>query len=306
MPLNPVVLIVGPTCTGKTDFAFFLSEQMPLSILNADSLQFYRGLDIGSAKPDFKKYPKVDHYLFDHVSPPDTYTAGQYQKDARALLKDILPKHPALIVGGSGFYLQALEKGTYPVSKVDPIIHKQLMEEQALYGVDALYKELKEKDEVYASSIYKTDKYRIIRALCFIRKDLGKMSDIKKEFQQDTLPYPLIKIGLTASKSVLQKRITLRTARMLKQGLIEETQKLMEEGLQDFPPLSSVGYKECMLYLQNQIQKDVLEERIFTRTMQLVKKQKVWFKRDLDIRWYDCETDYQEIYEDIQEDLLGT
>ena len=263
-------------------------------MINADSVQVYKGFDIGSAKPREK------FYLLDHITPPEIYTAGQYEKDARSLLKKHLSHQIALVVGGSGFYLQALEKGCYPISKINKDIKKKLLKEEKELGLSVLYQRLEERDSEYAGQIHAHDRYRIFRALSLMETDSLKMSEVKKKFQARKLPYEIIKVGMTGSSSVLRKRVELRVRNMLACGLIEEVQELKKKGLEKFPAMQSVGYKEVLLYLDGKLTEDELYEQMVQRTMQLIKKQKIWFKRDSSIRWYDCETDFSEILQDLQ------
>ena len=306
--MNPVIFILGPTCSGKTDLAFYLSARWDSFIINADSVQMYKGLDIGSSKPVFlknhaskeEKALKKNFYLLDHVEPPNIYTAGQYEKEAKILLKKYLPHQLALVVGGSGFYLQALEKGCYPISKMNKEIKEKLLMEEKTQGLDVLYQRLKKEDPEYAVQIHPHDRYRIFRALSLMETDFLKMSEIRKKFQERRLPYNIIKTGLTASSAVLRKRVELRTRNMLACGLVEEVRGLKKKGLENFPAMQSVGYKEVLLYLEGEIAEGELYEKIVQRTMQLIKKQKIWFQRDSSIRWYDCETDFSEIFQDLQ------
>lgn len=296
--MKPVLFIVGPTCSGKTDLAFYLALKFSAKIINADSLQMYKYMDIGSAKPDLKKFPSVQCYLFDHVLPPQIYTAGQFEKESYALLKNILPSHICLVVGGSGFYLRALEKGCYPISPVKNFYRKALLEELQSKGLSHLYNELKEKDPDY--KVHPHDQYRIIRALIFIRSENKKISRVQKKFKARPLPYSVFKIGLTASSFILRKRVELRVKNMIHRGLVREVQNLINKGLGDFAPMQSVGYKEALMYLKGELAKEELAEAIIQRTMKLIKKQKSWFKIDASIRWYDCETDFREIFDDLK------
>ena len=302
--MAPLIFIVGPTCSGKTDLAFYLAEKIKAQIINADSLQFYEGMDIGSAKPNFKKFPHIRCLLFSAVKPPEVFTAGLFEKSALKILKKILPSSPALVVGGSGFYLQALEKGCFPAPQSNNRIRAQLLKEEKENGLAPLYQELKEKDPEYAAGIHPSDAYRIVRSLSFIRSENKKMSNIQKSFKPRPLPYPLFKIGLTGSSEDLKKRIRLRVKNMIQRGLLKEVKNLMDQGLKDFPLLKSVGYKEAAACLQGFIQKEDLEDKIVQRTIKLVKKQKTWFKRDNTVRWYDCCVDFQEIYEDLKHTVL--
>jgi len=297
--LNPIIFILGPTCSGKTDLSFYLSSKLNACMINADSIQVYQGFDIGSAKPR-KKF-----YLLDHVTPPEIYTAGQYEKEARSLLKKHLPHQMALVVGGSGFYLQTLERGCYPISKMSKDIKQKLLKEEREKGLPVLYQRLTEKDPEYAVKIHSHDRYRIFRALSLMETDSLKMSEVKKKFQAKKLPYRIIKVGATGSSAVLRKRVELRAKNMLACGLVGEVRELREKGLENFPAMKSVGYYEVLLYLRGRIREGELYEKIVQRTMQLIRKQKIWFKRDPSIRWYDCETDFSEILQDLRDKISG-
>ena len=290
--MHPIIFIVGPTCCGKTDLAFYLANRWQAKVLNADSLQVYQYMDIGTAKPPL--HLRKTHELFDCVTPPDTWTAGRYEKSAFRILKKNLPQRLCLVVGGSGFYLQALEKGCYPVQKTDAKILNSLLKK----STQSLYQELIQKDA--ETCIHPNDRYRILRALAVSQSEGKSWSHVKEEFQARHWSQPLIKIGLTGSRDVLKKRVSLRIQNMMKLGLIEEVQGLLARGLQGFPPLQSVGYKEVQLFLENKISRENLETEIEKRTLQLIKKQKKWFQRDDSIRWYDCETDFSEIEQDLK------
>ena len=292
--MKTIIFILGPTCTGKTDLGFFLAEKLKLPILNADSLQFYKGMDVGTAKPDWKKQNRISCYFFDHIDPPHIYTAGQFQKEAQEIIDQ--QKNHSLVVGGSGFYLQALEKGCYPIPPMDEKSKKDFALKEKKYGLHSLYKELESLDEDYARTIHKNDKYRIFRALQVIQSSGIKMSEIKKSFKKKNHNYSFLKIGLTGETSLLRERVSKRTHQMLQSGLIEEVKTLMNKNLENFPPLDSVGYKEVKSHLQGELSFEKLHDSIVTRTMQLIKKQKKWFQRDSFIHWYDCTSDYNEIY----------
>ena len=297
--MKPVLFIIGPTCTGKTDLAFYLSDFFKAKILNADSLQVYQGFDIGTAKPDLKKIQNL--YLFDHIQPPHIYTAGQWEKDALKILNQFSPSNYCFVVGGSGFYLQALEKGSYPVSKAKENLRQKLLKKaQTKTGALELYQELEKKDPEYAGKIHPHDSYRVIRALSFIQSSNKKLSVVQKKFKPRPLKFKIYKIGLTGNREALEKRVRLRVQNMIYRGLISEVQKLVDQGLGDFPPMQSVGYKETLMYLRGEVSKEDLVEKIIQRTMGLIKKQKTWFKRDSSIRWYDCETNFKEILDDLK------
>ena len=299
LKMQSVIFILGPTAVGKTNWAIKWAEQSPSCILNNDSIQFYKELNIGSAKPDFKNHPYIKFHLFNEVSAPQIWTAGDFRKKALRILEKEWPEKKVFIVGGSGFYIQALEKGMYPV-KTSKLNSKSQWEKlEAKKGLTYLYGLLKKQDPETAEQISSKDRYRILRALSLMEMEGKKISEIKKKFKEQKLPYPYLKVGLKISKEELLKKIKKRSAKMLREGLIEEVEFLLQKGLKDWKPLNSVGYKEVCLYLEGKIKKEDLESRIVSRTMALAKKQKTWFRRDKNIKWYDHNTKVLEVYKDI-------
>ena len=271
-----LLFILGPTASGKTELA--LSMKQP--IMNADSLQIYKGLDIGTAKPTQEQRSKVPHYLFDEVSCPQTWTAGDFRTRALELLKTLQKEgvKKLLIVGGSGFYIQALEKGMYPVKKVPASILESLNKKTK----EQLYNELKLKDPEYAKTINENDNYRILRALSIIENEKKTITDIKKEFQPQPLPYEYKKICLDISKDDLNKKIETRTESMLEKGWVEETRQILKQlqGRQ-WSPLESVGYKECVDYIEGRIESKLeLKKQIIKRTKLYAKHQRTWLKKN--------------------------
>ena len=326
--MTNLIFIVGVTAAGKTNWALELAKlilskkQTPIGILNSDSIQIYKDLNIGSAKPDLSSYPDINFYLFNELKAPQVGTAGFFRKKALEVLHAKLPNETILIVGGSGFYLQALEKGMYPVEKQPlksapplseslslnfsekPItstktkiqINSQISNKTDIKG---LYQELKQKDPKWAEKINPNDKYRILRALNLIKTEGKTVSQIQKEFKEQALPWPYLKIGLQIPKAELLKRVQQRTRAMLKKGLIEETQALIQKGFRNWKPLNSIGYKEVLLYLEGQIKKEDLEPAIVSKTIQLAKKQKTWFKKDKNIQWFDWSLSPLKVYKQV-------
>ncbi len=328
--------LLGPTGTGKTDLSFYLAEKLSTGVLNSDSISMYKGLDIGSAKP--KLFPDisisnksvcVDHsqsnkdlkanrnqhiplfaqtsknskkhipcFLFDEWEPPFIGTAGAFRKKALSVLKQEIPHHSILIVGGSGFYIQALEKGMYPIKNIKPEIKEEVKKIYKQKGGEHLYKLLVFLDPKYARTISPQDKYRVFRGVCIILSEEKPMSLIKDSFKAQKLPWPYVKVGLHLPREILFKKIQHRVEKMITEGLVEETKVLLDRGLKNWPVMNSVGYKEAVLYLQGNLSKEELKTRIVNRTMQFAKKQMSWFKRDKSIKWYlSKEKNRPQIYE---------
>ena len=295
----PLIFIVGPTCSGKSHWALQMAEAVSGGILNADSIQFYEGLDIGSAKPEFHKTPHIPHFLFQEARAPEVLTAGDFRKETLKILKKELPKRNIFVTGGSGFYIQALEKGMFPVKPVPENILRELKEAQKTKGLQWLYQELCETDPSLAESINPNDSYRILRALSVITNEKRPLSEIKKRNIVKKLNWPYKKIGLQISKEELEKRIIHRTASLLKKGLVEETESFVKRGFSNWRPLQSVGYKECLLYLKGEIKQEDLAEQIVKRTLAMAKKQKTWFQKDTSILWKDFQDDPLAVYNSL-------
>lgn len=296
-----VFFIVGTTASGKSALALHWAQKLGGAIVNCDSIQVYQGLDIGSAKPTVAERSLVPHYLFDFVPVGEELTAGQYQRIFFDTMKELEKKFPVVfVVGGTGFYFQAIEKGMYPVGAARPELIAEIEQElKTSQGAYRLYQELVQKDPIVASKISEQDHYRIARAIEMMRTHGKTVTEIKQSFEENRkpFPYPLKKIGVKLPREQLLLRVQERTKKMLAAGLLSEVENLLAELKQrnklDWAPMRSVGYLECVEFLgqvgaesEPSVLKN-LEESIVQSTMQLAKKQRTWFQRDKDIYWFD-------------------
>jgi tRNA dimethylallyltransferase len=191
------------------------------------------------------------------------------------------------VVGGTGFYFQAIEKGMYPIGAADPVTIQEV-ENEVQESPEKLHQELRDKDPEAAAKISINDHYRLARAIEILRTHGKPPSQIRKEFEESRapFPYPLLKIGIRAPKEELLPRVAVRTQKMLKLGLLEEVQSLLDRGLSQWAPLQSVGYKEAIDYLKGRLtSEEELKNLIVQNTMRLAKKQRTWFQRDAEILW---------------------
>ena len=293
MKFRPLIFVVGPTASGKSALGLELARAFGGSILNTDSLQVYRRLDIGTAKPSVAERRIVPHFLFDCMDPGQSLTAGDYRRLALSVLEAELPRAPVIAVGGSGFYIQALEKGMFEVPKPDPALEAAVRAQVKELGPEWAWSELNARDPSRAAELNVNDHYRVTRALIILQSSGGKsMSELQHEFEPVPPPWPILKIGLDPDRATLKTRVTKRTERMLRSGLVEEVRALVAEGFGDWPALSSVGYRECQRYLKGEIREHELAGLITLKTMQLAKKQRTWFRRDAEINWFADETDF--------------
>lgn len=284
-----VVFVQGPTASGKSARALRWAQKFGGVIVNCDSIQCYKALDIGSAKPSVAEREVVPHFLFDYVPVGEELTAGVYARDFFRQLEQ-LQSPVAFVVGGTGFYFQAIEKGMYEIGAADPEVIRRVEQDLKEKGAEFLKAELTAKDPLSAEKISLNDHYRLARAVEILRTHGKSVTAIREEFeaQQKPFPYPLLKLGIKASREDLLPSVLKRTQEMLKQGLLSEVKALLDQGLQAWAPLSSVGYKEACDYLTGKSTAQNLSELealICTSTLQLAKKQRTWFQRDSNIFW---------------------
>lgn len=295
-----VVFVYGPTCSGKTDLGIRLSESFGGDVISCDSVQVYKRVEIGTAKPNSEERARAKHHLVDFVDFPGKYTAADFREDALKILKTREEAGDQLcyVVGGTGFYFQALEKGMSEAPKVT----EELAEEirlQAQNDLSILWKELEEKDPEYSKKISANDSYRICRAIEVVRSGILP-SEAFGERPSD-FPYPLLKLYLKPNRGDLLKRMEKRTAKMLEAGLVDEVKRLRSEGLSDWAPMSSVGYKEVGECLDGEISDEELAYWVTTRSMQLAKRQKTWFSRDKDALVFDHPVeDWEKIEQEVK------
>jgi tRNA dimethylallyltransferase len=285
---NLITIVVGPTAAGKSAWALEEAIQNQGAIVNADSIQIYKYVDIGAAMPTKDEQNKAPHFLYGFVEPDQTFTAGDYRRKALEAIETQIVKMPLYIVGGSGFYIQALEFGMYEVSPIQPEVVERA---DAIEAAGLLFESLHKLDEESARRIGPNDNYRLRRALELVLNEGQPMNQIKTHFQENQKNlndlYKVRKIGISCDREVLRSRVLVRTKKMLKLGLLDEVKALLDKGYAESKVLSSVGYRECAAYLAGRLKLVDLEASIVTSTMQLAKKQMTWFRRDKSITWID-------------------
>ena len=241
------IFVVGPTASGKSSWALKQAEKYRGSIVNIDSIQLYRDLTIGSAAPTAAEKAVVPHLLYSYIEAPREVTAGDYVKDFYRLIKEKL-QFPLFIVGGTGFYIQALEKGMFDVAPIPAAFRKTIEDELLNSGAQSLFEELKLKDP--DSKIHINDHYRLVRAIEIIRYTGAVPSRLHapESSNKNEFPFPYLKIGFDAEKNLYETPVAKRTEKMITTGIIDETQSLITRGFSDWAPLQSVGYKETFEY----------------------------------------------------------
>lgn len=289
MNQTPVIVIAGPTASGKTGVAVELALQSTGEVISADSRQIYRMMDIATAKPSESELRGVPHYGFDIAEPDEVFSAGRFAKMARGWIQEIRAHgRTAIVAGGSGLYLQALIDGFFSGEDIkDPDVRRELEQEADMQGLQPLYDELQTVDPDYAAKTLPADRQRILRALEVYRASGIRFSELH-ERKRDPAPWPVRQFALDWPRDVLYERIDLRVERMVEQGLIIETRDLLDRGYRDAYAMKSVGYREAVAYLDGDISLAEMIELIQRNTRQYAKRQLTWFRRDDRIEWIDC------------------
>lgn len=298
--MNKVVILVGPTGVGKTETAVELSTKINTEIISADSRQVYKYLSVGTNKPKGKWekvgkekvfiYKNVPYHLVDFLSPLQQYNAGSFYNDASVLIKKIQNKNKLpLIVGGTGLYIKTITDGISILPTRDESLRKNLLSIANIYGKEFLYSMLSNLDPQRAKEIHPNNLHRIIRSLEIIIKTGQPFSKVVQDYPK-THRFDCIIIGLSIDKSTLKSRIVKRTEEMLTSGMIEETQQLIDKGVPETAPaFTSIGYKWVIKFLKKEISFDLMKENIIKDTMEYIKRQMVWFKKDKRIIWIELD-----------------
>ena len=276
---------MGPTAAGKTDLAVTLVEQLPMDIISVDSVMVYRGMDIGSAKPDSATLAQAPHRLIDIRDPAEAYSAAQFRKDALREMAEISGEgRIPLLVGGTMLYFRALLSGLSSLPSADAEIRTRLEAEAAVEGWASLHRRLADVDAAAAARIHPNDPQRIQRALEVYELTGVPLSDLQQQQRLDQhLPYRTIKLAVApAERSILHKRIAQRFEQMLREGLVEEVESLRQRGdlHLDLPALRAVGYRQVWEFLDGDIGYTEMVERGIIATRQLAKRQFTWLRSE--------------------------
>lgn len=284
--MNKIIVITGPTAVGKTKLSIELAKKYNGEIINADAVQVYKGLDIGSAKVTEEEKERIPHHLFDIKEVDEEYTIYHYQKDCRDKIKEIEERgHTPILVGGTGLYIKAALYD-YKLSEEKDIDNYENMTNEEIY--DELIK--LDKDII----IDKNNRRRLVRALNYYKENNKSINDNKT----DELLYDTIFIGLTAGRSILYDKINKRVDKMIKDGLIEEVKSFYDKGLRTKPLLNGIGYREIYQYLDNDLTLEEAISKIKQNSRHYAKRQYTFFNHQLPIVWF--ETDYDNFNNTIE------
>lgn len=303
-----VIVIVGPTCSGKTDLSIEVASELKSEIISADSRQFYKYLDIGTAKPTIEQRVKINHHLIDFLNPDDDYDVSKFSIDSNNII-NLLHKENKIpiVVGGSGLYIKTLIDGISETADKDEKIRKELLEKRKQFGNEYLYSELKRVDKKSADSMLPQNWKRVIRALevFYITRKPIWQHHIENKKQNE---FEIIQFGLLWNRGELYKNIESRVDKMISTGLVEEVKSILEKGFNpNLNSLNTVGYKEIISYINNDISLERAIDLIKRNTRRYAKRQMTWFNKDKRIHWFNVEqsTNLKNIAEQIIKNQLN-
>ena len=289
--MNKVLVILGPTGVGKTQVSLKLADILQGEIVSLDSRLVYKYMNIGTAKPTKQEMKKVAHHLIDIVYPDEKFTAADYGKKARGVIKAIIERRKQpIVVGGSGLYLRLLVKGFFKGPKADEKLRERLRDEESRLGPYYLSQKLKEVDPKTAERIHRNDLVRIIRALEVYELTGKSITSLQEKGDYEPFELNFVKVGLTLDRKRLYERIDQRVDKMISEGFLDEAKGLKEKGYSsELKAFKTVGYQELFSYLEGNIDFSSAIDRIKLNTRHYAKRQLTWFRKDQEIKWLDAE-----------------
>ena len=306
MERKPFVVLTGPTAVGKTALSIELAKAISGAIISADSMQVYKHMDIGSAKIMPEEMEGIRHYLVDEFEPDEEFHVARFVERAKECLNEIYREGKIpIIVGGTGFYIQALLYDVnFSEQNTNTEYRKELEYLAEEKGAEYLHKMLKEVDAASAEAIHVNNRKRVIRALEFYHLTGTKISEHNETEKQKTSPYNFAYFVLTDNRKHLYERIEKRVDMMIKNGLVEEVQKLKDMGYhREMVSMQGLGYKEILDYLDGKMTLEETVSLIKKETRHFAKRQLTWFRRERDVIWFDKEK-YEYNEEHILRDMI--
>lgn len=282
-----LVVILGPTASGKTALSIALAEKFHGEIVNCDSVAMYRELDIGTAKPSPEERARVPHHLFDFVDPAEEMTAGEYARQARELIGEIKARgRLPIVVGGTGLYLRALLEGLFAGPQRSDELRERLRERTAERGSGYLHRILCRLDPASAEKIHANDQPKLIRAIEVCLASRQKMSDMWQHGRDPLNGFRILRLGLDPDRALLYDRINKRAQNMFDGGLVEETKNLVSRYGDSVRPLSSLGYKQALQFLRGELTLEHAVQAAQQGHRNYAKRQMTWFRREPDVMWF--------------------
>ena len=286
MSLPLLVVLLGPTGSGKTSLAIALAEKFDGEIVSCDSVAVYRDLEIGTAKPSREERQRVPHHLIDVVSPAEFLTAGDYSRLARQALTEIVARrHFPVVAGGTGLYLRALLEGLFAGPPRSEELRRRLRERAQERGAPYLHKLLQRLDPSAARAIHPNDVAKMIRALEICISSRRRMTDLWQQGRDPLQGFRILRLGLNPERELLYQRLNARALQMFQQGLIEETRNLVQHYGESIQPLQSLGYKQAVQYLRRELSREQAISLAQQGHRNYAKRQMTWFRREPDVHW---------------------
>ena len=305
MQKEKVIVICGPTASGKTALSIELAKQINGEIVSADSMQIYKDMNIGTAKPTKEEMQGIKHYLIDFVPPDERYSVADYKQDAKKAIREILKKGKVpIIVGGTGLYVDSLiYEIEYPNIEFDEKYREKLEKEVEEKGLEELYEKAKEVDIEAIKKISKNDKKRILRILEIYHATGKNKTEQEIESRKNEVEFDYKVYALNWDREKLYERINKRVDIMLDQGLIEEVKNVYEKYNRFPTAMQGLGYKEVVEYLENKTTKEEMIEKIKQETRRYAKRQMTWFRKNKQTIWLNAEEEIQNNIKIILEGL---
>ena len=289
-----LVVIVGPTASGKTELSIELAKKMNGEIISGDSMQVYRQMNIGTAKVTETEMEGIPHYLIDILNPDESFSAYEFKKRAEVLIEDITKRGKVpIIAGGTGLYIQSLIYD-YPFDDENISVEKELRVKEKMdvlnqLNNDDLHRYLASFDETSAKDIHPNNRKRVLRAIEYYLKT-KKLLSSRKKVQQFTENYDTLLVGIEMSRKTLYTRINKRVDIMLGHGLFNEVKALVEQGFESSQSMQAIGYKELVPVIKGEMELEPAIELLKQHSRQYAKRQLTWFKNKMNVQWFDRET----------------
>ncbi len=295
--LEPLVLIVGPTATGKSAVAIRVAQKLDGEIISGDSAQVYRGLDIGTAKATWEERQLVPHHLIDLIDPAEPFSVARFQESAAQAIREISQRGQLpILVGGTGLYIRSVvDPYAFEEIETDPVLRQNLRQELERVGKNEMHRRLAMVDPQSAERLPPEDTRRVIRALEVYELTNQPLSHFHRLEQSHPPKYDTVWIGLNLERAKLYRRIEQRVDQMLEAGLVEEVKQLLAQGVDPASnSMQALGYKEIVGYLKGEYSLARATELIKRNTRHFAKRQLTWFRRDQRINWFDVENGHNQ------------
>jgi tRNA dimethylallyltransferase len=281
-----LVVVLGPTASGKTALSLALAERFHGEIVNCDSVAMYRDFEIGTAKPSAAERARAPHHLLDFLDPASYITAGEYAREARKVIAEISSRgHLPIVVGGTGLYLRALLEGLFPGPQRSEELRERLRERAATRGSGYLHRILRRLDRAASEKIHANDTPKLIRAIEVCLASRQKMTELWQQGRDPLRGFHILRLGLDPERNVLYDRINRRAQDMFEGGLIEETQTLVQKYGANARPLASLGYKQAVQFLREELTREQALQSAQQAHRNYAKRQLTWFRREPEVKW---------------------